>query len=398
LRCPRCHELFPYRAGAEAGGQAHPEHSDPGEIESPLGERVDRVPLPRWSNRAVATIILSVMGVMAAIGLAFAWFTTENRRQRDHLGQTSAPSSPPVSAVAPAKLAGLGYLPEGTEAIIGIHVAELMAQPDSRSILRLMREDRVNFGVYRLEEVTGLRLEDLDHIVLGVHGLRAFLVVQTRRPYDPEEIRENLEVSTSIQRGHRMLYTFPLEQTLFKGTLWCASERTLVFALRPADLDAVPDKPTTDLERFPTPVQEYLRKELREGTPVWVAGFSNKWDDILGLLLLGLPDADRQIVMQVNAFCGWLRCNDRKLTGRVDVRCSDAAGAENLDRYLEGLNTLQLPKMAQKWPRAAALAKELVQSLKRFRKGERVVVNLEADTDSIRQLWPQPAPGSRAAK
>jgi hypothetical protein len=145
-------------------------------------------------------------------------------------------------------------------------------------------------------------------------------------------------------------------------------------------------------------LQEYLKNGLSTGTPLWAIGSGIKWDDILGLLLLGLSDADRRVLMQVNSFCGWLRCGNGKLINQVDVQCGDAVGAEDFDRYVENLHTLLLLKLAQKWPRATALVKELAQTLKRTRKGELVVVNLEADTESIRQLWRRPGPGSRAAK
>src|SRR5205823_9810536 len=80
LRCPRCHELFPYRGGE---GQDYGQRGDSGPREPVYGED-DENPYPRrWSNRSVALIILSVMGTMAALGFALAWFTTENRRLRD---------------------------------------------------------------------------------------------------------------------------------------------------------------------------------------------------------------------------------------------------------------------------------------------------------------------------
>src|SRR5437588_3725475 len=94
LRCPRCHELFPYRGGRE-GAQA-PDNAhllDPADTIEAFGERSRNQRSRSWSNQAVALVIVSIMLGMAAIGFTFAWFTTESRRQRDRPGVTSAPTS-----------------------------------------------------------------------------------------------------------------------------------------------------------------------------------------------------------------------------------------------------------------------------------------------------------------
>src|SRR5438445_8779246 len=91
LRCPRCHELFPYRGGhgIQAGDDA--QLLDPADME-PFGEGSGNQPSRSWSNRAVAFVIVGIMLVMATIGFTFAWFTTESRRQRDRVGETSETS------------------------------------------------------------------------------------------------------------------------------------------------------------------------------------------------------------------------------------------------------------------------------------------------------------------
>src|SRR5207247_2243454 len=95
------------------------------------------------------------------------------------------------------------------DALAGTHVAELMAQPETASILRLLRADRANIGIYRLEELTGLRLEDLDHVVLGLKMQEAglpVLAVRTQQPYDEQRVRAALKAKpTNKKVGDKML-------------------------------------------------------------------------------------------------------------------------------------------------------------------------------------------------
>src|SRR5262249_11672628 len=109
LRCPRCHELFPYRGGEEVT-QA-PDNAyvlDPADTMDRFSGSSSTRPPRSWSNRAVALVIVSIMIAMAALGLTFALFTTESRRQRDRLGETSEAASSRVVSVAPATLPALG--------------------------------------------------------------------------------------------------------------------------------------------------------------------------------------------------------------------------------------------------------------------------------------------------
>src|SRR5207237_6218644 len=172
----------------------------------------------------------------------------------------SATETPAVLSVVPGQLVALGYLPEGTDAMAGIHVSELMTQPDSATILRLMRSDRANLGIHRIEELTGLKLEDLDHVVLGLkmheNDLpRLLLVVRTQRPYDLEKIRGALNARGTKGFQDKMLYRVAPEQIQLGGVLWCADERTLVFGLQASDFEGVPATPIAGGDRFPAELQ-----------------------------------------------------------------------------------------------------------------------------------------------
>lgn len=394
LRCPRCQELFPYRGGGQTiSAQDDGVPLDPAEVGGTFGERRES-PAPRaWSNRAVALVILSVMGAMAAIGFAFAWYTTESRRQRDRLGEMSEGISSQTFAVAPAKLTALGYLPEGTNVIGAVHVAELMADPQMKSLVERIRSEHPNFGIDRLEQVTGLKLEDLDHLVIGVKMQtadlpRLYLIVQTRRPYDEEAIRGTLNAKRAIHLPDRTAYRIASEQIPSGGAVWCAGAKTLVFALQGKDLAVLPVKPVAGVEHFPEHVQHCLTdRTMAEGTPIWLVGTAGEWDELLAFLqLFGLAEADRLNLSRVRVFCGRVKC-DGGLNGDMDVDCVDAAAAEGLAKYLadKGLRARHLETLATKWPQAAGLLRELARSLACKRDGERVRVHLQASIHNVNQ-------------
>jgi hypothetical protein len=87
IPCPRCGELFPYRAPADAEAfTATP---------PPVAAPPPPVPVKRFSNKGVVLVILSVMIVMALLGLLYALKTEALRRSYDiHLPKTKAISIP----------------------------------------------------------------------------------------------------------------------------------------------------------------------------------------------------------------------------------------------------------------------------------------------------------------
>jgi hypothetical protein len=352
----------------------------------------------------VALVILGIMVAMAALGLTYALYTKELRRQRDHLGALSAETPPQNIVQKPEKLAALGYLPAETDAIAGIHVAGLMAQPSMQPVLQLLRSNRAEFGIARLEQLTGLKLEDLDHVVLGLKQQedvipQIILIVRTRRPYDPDVIRAKLKAKRAIELQGKRVYRFTPEQWQLVAALWCADERTLVFGLHPNDLIDLPTAPIAGVERFPEQLRKYLTG-LDLGPQAWLVSAPSQWEKLLGLLhLLGLGEADRRIFRQVRALCCQMKCWD-KVVGDVTFECIDRAGAKAFDNYLDskGLDPSHLRSMAAKEPRAAALLQELADSLVRTQPGENVRVQFAVSTASIRQALARAAGLERAVE
>jgi hypothetical protein len=287
------------------------------------------------------------MGMMAAIGLTFAWYTTETRRKHDHPDPAANAGPPRVIAIAPARLPALAYQPSDTNILVGVHFAELMGDATSRAFLTQLRSGPAGAGINSVEQWTGLKLDDLDHAILGLKVEdrllpRATLVVQTREPYDAAKVREALKAGRRTERSKRTLYRFALQQTALDGVLWCAGERTLVVSLLPEDLDDVPLTPEPEVDRFSTPVQRLL-SEMKEGTQAWLVGHVNDWQKILNpqslpgmpqLSLPALPKQDREVLAKARTLGAWLQW-DREVTGRLAIECTDSIAARTLSDYLE---------------------------------------------------------------
>jgi hypothetical protein len=354
----------------------------------------------------VALLILSVMLAMAAIGFTYAWLTTETRRQRDHMGAVSATASPQVVRIAPAKLASLGYLPAGTDAMAGIHVAELMAERSMEPVMQLLRSHRAELGISRFEHLTGLRLEELDHIVLGLRSQEdiiphLFLIVRTRRPYDAQAVRAKLNVKRPIELPGKTVHRFALEQTQLIGSVWFADERTLVFGWQPNDLIELPTSPIARVERFPDQIAKYLLEPaMGPGTEIWAVSASRQWEKYLVFLhLLGLDEADQRVFSRVRALCSRLHCDERVI-GQFECKCIDAAGAESFENYLDkkGLGSRNLLSIAAREPRAAGLVREIAESLVRKRNGENVHVQFSMSIPTICEALSHVASPDRAVE
>jgi hypothetical protein len=96
IPCPRCGESFPYRAAIDGDLPVAPSPSPP---------PIPPFPTPhRFSNTGIALVILSVMIVMALLGLFYALKTESIRRAYDlHLPKTKAISIP-IDVVFPLGL------------------------------------------------------------------------------------------------------------------------------------------------------------------------------------------------------------------------------------------------------------------------------------------------------
>ncbi|MCS7047262.1 MAG: hypothetical protein NZO58_12965, partial [Gemmataceae bacterium] len=264
--CPRCGELLP-AAIRSLLPTAPPVEASP----SPP----PRAQLP--GKRRTVAAILAVMACMAAISAVFIWFTTGFRRHNDF--RTLKPRT--VTPAAPVGSASLvGYLPPRCNVLASVHVTELLRRPDSKSFLEQTRPLGLEWLLERLEQWTGLKLQEFEQIALGSEIIgrlpQLFVVLQTRRPFEaPHGFPAGKAGPSQLYRG-RPLYRFGL-QPIGEAILWRHSERLLVVvacfdAAKTNDLDGVPDRPHNGFDGLTHALRAALTQRLPAGCPLWIAG------------------------------------------------------------------------------------------------------------------------------
>jgi hypothetical protein len=346
VRCPRCQETFPYRAGEQSPelDNGQPVLSEPTE---PQVEPVEAPASPprHWSNRSVAGVVLTVMACMAGIGLIFAWYTTEWRRHRDTLSPSADVPPPRAVVVAPAKLAGLGFLPADTDIVVGLQVAELLEQKQDRDLVSTLLS-AANLHSSDLEQWIGLKMEHVNHVLVGVKTRdrllpRVTLIVQTCRLYDSEKLRAKLKVSRSTERAGRTIYRFSPNETSLEPAVWLAGDRILVLGLLPEELDDVPLASSPITDRL-DPRLVGLVEALKEGTQAWLVGLARDWDRFLqpgfgpGTLQLpipGLTKEAREPLAKIRDISAWIQV-DKEVDLQVVVGFSDQESAQRLRELL----------------------------------------------------------------
>ena len=395
--CPRCGERLPFRPESVNGPAPAP--PGPAAGGAPLGP-VERAAehMRGWSKRSIGLLVLGVMVVMAAGGLTLALLTKNFRRANDYPTPPDEGASR-VRAVAPADLSGLGYLPPGTDVVAGLHVAEAMQDPAGREFLKRFRpadlwrgraDNQPPLDDAGLEQWTGLSLDDIDHVVLGL-GIRdrliprLVLVVQTRWRYDAEKVRAALKAGRSPEPG-RTPYRFQLQKPPLEAVLWFAAERTLIVGLSPEDLQEVPDTPRQGVDHLAAPLQTMLRERMGSGGPAWVVGHADNWDRTgAKVLLAGLGQEGRQALENVRTFGAWLQFGEG-LALNESFRCRDTRSAEELERYLVPPEEERKPiKLLGGRPEAEAVARELARTLKAVRQDEWLTAQAKASAATVRQ-------------
>ena len=371
LACPYCNALVPLDAGAVVGqrvpcprcGEAftlrQPPPRSSADLQAVAGRRISRGERPSISTRIgrlrVRTATTGswrrrpgVMGLMAAIGLAYALYTQPTRRaydtalppppRRSPLADLPAPA--PV-ATAPAALEALRWLPPDCTLIAGVQLTELRQTEEGRDLQNhLFRIGKWEISADLLERWTGLKAREIDHLVVGVRAEEPFptptvVVVRTVRPYDQGAVKAALGAEPSANAaGDKTIYQGRPADGGFRPVIWFADERTLVVGLIARHLEAVPDRPADGLERLPTAVREQLQS-LLPGGPVWVAGQSPDWRRTGAALLLGrvLPEKDVDLLGHVRDFAFQLQA-ERPMTLAAVVRCDGEPAAEALETRL----------------------------------------------------------------
>jgi hypothetical protein len=356
VSCPRCGETFNVNQPAADTVQPAPS-LDIATAPAPWSKPAASQPSPTLyrkpirANRLVAGVVLGVMALMAATGLTYALMTVKVRREHD----TSLPprqrkpfqrfrketTPEPAEAVAPDRLAGLGYLPPRTALVAGLHVPELLASPAGRKWSEEgFKIGRFDLKLASVEEWLGVALDNIDHVVAGMDlgdGEELVLkpptvVIRTRRSYDLDKVKAALAAKRAREGpaasgGKRSVFDVKVQGVALQ--LWPADETTLVLSSRLAD---VPAQPGEGGENLDDEVRSVLHQRVAAGAPLWLAGHSPNWDKTLLPLLLGarkdVPVVNR--LKDVKTFALWLQ-PDRPARLFGAFRCLNEESAKQIE-------------------------------------------------------------------
>jgi hypothetical protein len=341
----------------------------------------------------VALLALIILDdALALLGKPSPFIPPRWRREAE-VARESQPTV--VPGVAPAQLAGLRYLPPDTNVILGVHVAEAIREPMGQELLSRFRLGSTSLGISKLEKWTGLRLEDLDQVVVGVRLAevlppRLTLVVKTRQPFNPAQLRATMKADRKVERRRRDLYRFPLEKldgVLLEGVLWCPDNRTVIIGLTPADLDEVPIYPVSGLDLLPAAMSQLLNDRLRIGSQLWFIGNEEDWSKpVAKMALMMVPPPEREMLKQVRTLGIWLRLGD-SMSLNAAVRCADADAAEHLDKYLaeKGATAAAVLGIFGDPEQARPVVDELARTMVRQREGDWVDVQARVNPETVRE-------------
>ena len=349
--CPRCGEAFTLRRPLPAPSpelQTGPSVS----LTAPYGAEfdVERRLRMRRGNRLLAGVVFGVMGVMGAVGLSFALYTQPERRANDTRMPPPVRKSPLAEqapdgqpARPPAALEALHWLPANTTLIAGVQVAELRQTDAGRDLLNhLLHIGKIEINADLLERWTGLKTEEIDHLVLGVQADDALppqtmLVVRTVRPYDADAVKAVLQAERAGEAGRRVFYKGKPRDGGLRPVLWFADDRTLVVGLLEKHLEQVPEAPAVGLERLPAEVRTLLEGRLQAAGPVWLTAHSEDWRNTGAAMLIGaLAKTDADLLGHVHGLAFQLQA-EKPLKWQAAVQCDDDKTAEDLETRLSAV-------------------------------------------------------------
>jgi hypothetical protein len=293
------------------------------------------------------------MLLMALTGLTFALLTQHVRREHDRAlpRRSRRPALPPVRPTpestqlhAPAQLAALGYLPPRTGVVAGLHVQEILTSPAGKEL----RARPIKFGNFELRldslrDWIGLDVEDVDYVVLGVvlgdQGEAdltppTHLVVRTRRPFSPNQVRAALKAGQAREvkapgGDKRTLYSAKVRG--LPMTLWLPDHSTIVLGLA-SELEDVPARASEGIDHLGAELRLLIEKRLSPGMVLWAAGHADDWKKTWLPTLLApfraVPVLGR--LEQVKSFAiGLIPDNPIKLQGAF--RCAGDAQAKQIE-------------------------------------------------------------------
>jgi hypothetical protein len=336
----------------------------------------------RWGTPILAAAVL--------VGVGLVLLSIPTRPSR-HLPADYPGDAHPVPARPAAEWTALGYLPEDTNLIVGVHFAEALRQPAGQELLTNAPPGIGDVYITHIEEWTGLKLADIDHAVLGLKLddqpiPQVLLVVRTLRPYDINQIVKSLKAARLSQTGDRTLYSLSLEKLRgLTGYLWCPDERTLLIGLKARDFEHVPRFPRPGLERLPEGIQTFLKERIRTAAPFWLVGHVENWEKTFLAWLLKSWE-DWPLLTKVRIFGTWWQCDDG-LTLHAAFQCVDGPSARALARFLrtEENGEKKVLRDLGLQPEAQPILRALARTLKVDQTGAWVALQATAGAEVIRR-------------
>jgi hypothetical protein len=332
-------------------------------------------------ERRPVSLSFTMVAVAAAIGLILVVMVIQTRPGRRIEPEKHQPEQKLIHRKAGRELEGLGYLPENTLLVVGLHVAELMKSEYGEQVLTLAGQ----FGLDEIEKKTGLQLEACDHLVVGLSGeknkLQLTFVLYTRQPYDQAALAKAIGSQRVGQYLKKPVYSVRWKappETL----LWCAEPRVLVAVYRPGgvsveNLLTIPTPPRTGAQKLPAALQTLLKdRPISVGTPFWAAGRFRHADILQGLLGRApfLQNKELQILALIRSFRLGLRF-DREVSLIVELQGNDVTAARQLAHFLDGVHKIVL-----------RFNKQIVCKLSRDPEANWVLLQVKADRETTRMF------------
>jgi predicted Zn finger-like uncharacterized protein len=243
-----------------------------------------------------------------------------------------APQPPeinPVRSIPPGELEGLGYLPADVDAIAAAHVAEAMQNQAGRDVVGKLKLGQSDLAVDAVADWLGVRVDEIDHIVLGLRQVQLFIVVRTRKPYDRERVTAYKKFE--VREHHGATEALPLYECelkvigklTLKPTFLCADSRTLLLFLNvdPETIARVPLPAPSGSGHLDAPLRELLHEDQGAEAQLWFAARSSAFRSPLGSLLRPVDDA--RIASRITDLAVWVNFSGTDIDLKTVADCAD---------------------------------------------------------------------------
>lgn len=240
----------------------------------------------RLSNRGLARLVVAGMAVIAIIGLTYALWTTNLRREHDRQRSKNFPLAPLPESNAllePVQLPALAYMPPDCFAIAGFHLAQLESREEGRKMLEIINRGLLGSAPKQIEKWTGFAEKELANLSAGIRQRRGLpeliVILRTRQPYDLERLEKHFNPARPTPHRGRPAFRFA-NNMVGGGWVWCLNPQTLaiLFSLDSDidSLDGIPTEPQA-AEKFLAPdLQKLLTRRLNPECFLWLVADLSK--------------------------------------------------------------------------------------------------------------------------